>query len=126
MQLSLAFVVVLAGLGIVVMIIIAPPPVNYSYYAGLMLIFIFGYSFIRARFVWATVSGWFIVFCYEIGAVIVSDTPLPILLNNNFFFRYRFKRVNVRVTSDIRNTIIFIFNFFICYNKNNHNPLHHK
>jgi len=85
-QLSLAFVVVLAGLGIVTMIIIAPPPVNYSYYAGLMLIFIFGYSFIRARFIWATLSGWFIVFCYEIGAIVISDTPLPILINNNFFF----------------------------------------
>ncbi len=86
MQLSLAFVVVLAGLGIITMIVIAPPPINYSYYAGLMLIFIFGYSFIRARFVWATISGWFIVFCYEIGATVISDTPLAILLNNNFFF----------------------------------------
>ncbi|NOX32452.1 MAG: response regulator [Deltaproteobacteria bacterium] len=85
-QLSLAFVVVLAGLGIITMIIIAPPPVNYSYYAGLMLIFIFGYSFIRARFIWATLSGWFIVFCYEIGAIVISDTPLSILINNNFFF----------------------------------------
>jgi len=86
MQLSLAFVVVLAGLGIVTMIIIAPPPINYSYYAGLMLIFIFGYSFIRARFIWATISGWFIVLCYEIGATVISSTPLPILINNNFFF----------------------------------------
>ncbi len=86
MQLSLAFVVVLAGLGIVTMIIIAPPPINYSYYAGLMLIFIFGYSFIRARFIWATISGWFIVICYEIGATVISSTPLPILINNNFFF----------------------------------------
>ncbi len=86
MQFSLAFTVVLAGLGIIVMIVIAPPPVNYSYYAGLMLIFIFGYSFIRARIVWATVAGWFIVFCYEIGATVISDTPLPILINNNFFF----------------------------------------
>ena len=86
MQLSLAFVVVLAGLGIITMIVIAPPPINYSYYAGLMLIFIFGYSFIRARFVWATISGWFIVLCYEIGATVISDTPLAILLNNNFFF----------------------------------------
>jgi two-component system sensor histidine kinase/response regulator len=86
MQLSLSFVVTLAGLGIIAMIVIAPPPVNYSYYAGLMLIFIFGYSFIRARFIWATITGWFLVFCYEIGAMVISDTPLPILINNNFFF----------------------------------------
>ncbi|MCP3874752.1 MAG: response regulator [Desulfobacteraceae bacterium] len=86
MQTALSFVVVLAGTGIVTMIIIAPPPINYSYYAGLMLIFIFGYSFIRARFVWASITGWFVVFCYEIGAIVISDTPLPILINNNFFF----------------------------------------
>ncbi len=86
MQVTLSFIIVLAGLGIVTMIIIAPPPVNYSYYAGLMLIFIFGYTFIRARFICATLSGWFIVLCYEIGAMIISDTPLPILINNNFFF----------------------------------------
>ena len=85
-QFSLAFVVVLAGVGIIAMIVIAPPPVNYSYYAGLMLIFIFGYTFIRARFIWATVAGWFLVFCYEIGAMAISETPLPILINNNFFF----------------------------------------
>ncbi len=86
MQLSLAFTIVHAGVGIIVMIVIAPPPVNYSYYAGLMLIFFFGYTFIRARIVWATAAGWLVVFCYEIGATVISDTPLPILINNNFFF----------------------------------------
>jgi len=86
MQLSLAFVVLLAGLGIITMIIIAPPPINYSYYAGLMLIFIFGYTFIRARFIWATITGWLLVLCYEIMATVIIDTPLPILMNNNFFF----------------------------------------
>ncbi|MDD9302119.1 MAG: hypothetical protein HUK40_07145 [Desulfobacter sp.] len=86
MQFALVFTIVLAGLGIIAMIIIAPPPVNYSYYAGLMLIFIFGYSFVRARIVWATAAGWFLVFCYEIGATVMSDTPFPILINNNFFF----------------------------------------
>lgn len=85
-QLSLAFVVVLAGMGVITMIIIIPPPANYSYYAGLMLIFLFGYSFIRARFVWASIAGWLVVFCYEVGATVISDTPWSILLSNNFFF----------------------------------------
>ena len=51
MQPVLAATSVLAGLGIIVMIIIAPPPVNFSYYAGLILVFMFGYTFARLRFI---------------------------------------------------------------------------
>ncbi len=86
MQFCLSAVIVFAGIGIIAMIIIAPPPVNFSYYAGLMLIFLFGYTFIRARFIYATVSGWLIVLFYEFGATVLSNTPTNILLNNNFFF----------------------------------------
>jgi signal transduction histidine kinase/ActR/RegA family two-component response regulator len=86
MQPGLATTIALGGLGIVAMIIIAPPPVNFSYYAGLILVFMFGYTFIRLRFVWATAAGWTIVASYEIAAVWISPTPFAVLLNNNFFF----------------------------------------
>jgi PAS domain S-box-containing protein len=86
MQLCLSAVILLAGLGIVVMILIAPYPGNYSYYAGLILVFIYGYTFFKLRFIWATLTGWMIVVAYELGAVWLSETPIPILVNNNFFF----------------------------------------
>jgi len=86
MQPALASAMVWCGLCIIAMIIIAPPPVNYSYYAGLILILMYGYTFIRARFIWATLSGWTIVGSYQIAAMILSSTPFPILANNNFFF----------------------------------------
>jgi len=86
MQLCLSAVIVLAGLGIVVMILIAPYPGNYSYYAGLILVFMYGYTFFKLRFIWATLAGWMIVAAYELGAVWLSKTPLPVLVNNNFFF----------------------------------------
>jgi signal transduction histidine kinase/CheY-like chemotaxis protein len=86
MQLVLATAIVLGGLGIIAMIIIAPPPVNFSYYAGLILVFMFGYTFVRLRFIWATAAGWTIVACYEIAALWISPTPSAVLLNNNFFF----------------------------------------
>ena len=86
MQLCLSAVIVLAGLGIVVMILIAPYPGNYSYYAGLILVFMYGYTYFKLRFIWATLAGWMIVAAYELGAVWLSKTPLPILVNNNFFF----------------------------------------
>ena len=86
MQLSISAVILLAGLGIIGMTLIAPYPANYSYYAGLILVFIFGYAFLKLRFIWATITGWLIVVAYEIAAILLSQTPLPVLINNNFFF----------------------------------------
>jgi signal transduction histidine kinase/ActR/RegA family two-component response regulator len=85
MQMCLALAITLSGLGIAIMIIIAPPPANYSYYAGLILVLIFGYVFLRIRFIWATLAGWIIIVFYEIASIWLSSTPMPILLNNNFF-----------------------------------------
>ena len=86
MQLANAAVVLLAGLGIILMMRIAPYPVNYSYYAGLILVFIFGYTFFKLRFIWASTAGWLIVAAYELSAVLFGQTPIPVLVNNNFFF----------------------------------------
>lgn len=76
----------ITGFGIIIMIIYAAKVQNYSYYAGLILIFIFGYTFIRARFIYALIAGWSIVFSYEISAIWLSHTPFTILVNNNYFF----------------------------------------
>lgn len=85
-QALLSGLVVVSGGGIIVMILIAPPPINYSYYAGLILVFIFGYTFVRAQFIWATLGSWVVVILYEIAAIGMSATPVPVLINNNFFF----------------------------------------
>lgn len=82
----LSVVVVISGLGIIAMILLAPSPVNYNYYAGLILVIIFSYTFLRVRFIWATIAGWCIVAGYEIGAVYIIHTPTEVLINNNFFF----------------------------------------
>lgn len=86
MQLVISFIMFLTGFGIIVMIIFAAKVSNYSYYAGLILIFIFGYTFIKARFIYASLAGWLIVISYEISAIWISQTPLEILINNNYFF----------------------------------------
>ena len=86
MQPVLAFAYILAGGGIVCMIFIAPPPVSYSYYAGLILVFMWGYILIRLFFVWALFAGWLQVVLYEIAATWVNPTPLSVFVSNNFFF----------------------------------------
>jgi signal transduction histidine kinase/ActR/RegA family two-component response regulator len=86
MQFIISCIMFITGFGIIIMIIYAARVQNYSYYAGLILIFIFGYTFIRARFIYASIAGWSIVIAYEISAMWLSQTPFIILVNNNFFF----------------------------------------
>jgi diguanylate cyclase (GGDEF)-like protein/PAS domain S-box-containing protein len=86
MQPLLAGNLILAGGGIVCMIVIAPALVSYAYYAGLMLVFMWGYTFFRVRFLWASLAGWVQVVLYEIAAIWISPTPSSVLLSNNFFF----------------------------------------
>ncbi len=74
------------GLGIVGMIVIAPPPGNLTYYAGLILVLMYLYSLLRLRFGWAVFSGAMIVVSYEVAAIFVVKTPTVLLINNNFFF----------------------------------------
>ncbi|MEN8157202.1 MAG: ATP-binding protein [Bacteroidota bacterium] len=86
MQAILAGIMYLTGLAIIIMIIFAAEVEHYTYYAGLILIFIFGYTFIKARFIYATIAGWSIVASYEIAAIWLSNTPVEIIINNNYFF----------------------------------------
>lgn len=75
-----------AGGGIIAMVAIAPPPVSYSYYAGLLLVFILTYSCVRVPVLWASFAGWVVVILYEITAIWIRPIPFAILINNNFFF----------------------------------------
>lgn len=85
-QACLVFLMILAGSGISMMVAIASPPANYSYYAGVILVLIMSYGFIKARFIWASLSGWINVLFYEIVAITIVQTPGDVLMNNNFFF----------------------------------------
>jgi HD-GYP domain-containing protein (c-di-GMP phosphodiesterase class II) len=86
MQVILACAYTLAGTGIICMIVLAPPQIGHSYYAGLMLVFMWGYALIRLFFIWASFAGWLQVVLYEIAAVWINPTPYDVILSNNFFF----------------------------------------
>lgn len=75
----------LAGFGILVMIMIAPAPISYSYYAGILLVLIYGYTFLKIRFIWAALAGWLLVIAYVIITIGFRQTPFTILIQNNFF-----------------------------------------
>jgi len=82
-QLLLLMSFLVAGLGITSMLVMIPE--NYAYYAGMMLIFSAGYFFIKLRFFYATIAGWLTLICYNLGAFVLSDAPVELIINNNFF-----------------------------------------
>lgn len=84
-QLLIAVPVGLGGLGIVVMILIAPPPADTTYYAGVMCVLMYAYSLVRLRFIWATVTATSFVAAYQVAAWHLQ-IPLITFINNDFFF----------------------------------------
>ncbi len=85
-DLTMSVTMVLFAVGIFLMTIIAPKPVDFAYYAILMVTFVFVYTFIGIRFIWASLTGIFILLCYEITAIFILKTPIVILGRNNFIF----------------------------------------
>ena len=85
MQPLLACLFFFTGAGIVGMILVAPSPFNDTYYAGVILTMIFGYTFIRIRFIWAGVAGSALLLLYEVCAFGWTDISMPMLINNSFF-----------------------------------------
>ena len=71
--------------GILAMIVIAPPPGRYFYYAGLILVIMYNYTSLKLRFTVANSAGWAIVGLYVITELVRGKTPWPILTNNLFF-----------------------------------------
>lgn len=85
-QKTILFAVFFAGIGIIAMTCLSPATYNFSYYSGLILVLFFSYTVPRALFLWASATGWLLLACYEIAAVLIINTPMTILINNNFFF----------------------------------------
>lgn len=85
-QILLSSLAVVAGLCISAMIMIAPPPGNQTYYAGLILVLMCVYTLAQLHFLCAAATSALIVLFYEAVAIWIIQTPLTVLINNNFFF----------------------------------------
>ncbi len=85
MQSLLALLLVFAGFGIIAMVAISSPPGSFLYYAGLILCVMFGYAFLRLRFVHAVAAGLILFIGYEVTAIWIAPISAPILINNTFF-----------------------------------------
>lgn len=85
-DITMAFTMILFSIGLLIMTIITPKPVDFAYYAILMVTFVFVYTFIGIRFISATLTAIIILLLYEITALFILKTPLAIISKNNFIF----------------------------------------
>jgi len=85
MQPLLVLIILITGFGIITMLTVAEAPGTYLYYAGLILVTMYAYTFLRLRFKYATFASWTIVLAYELAANLISPLPTSMLVNNTFF-----------------------------------------
>ncbi len=85
MQICLSLLILIGGGGIIYMAMVGTPSINRTYYSGLMLVLMIGYTFVRARFLWASIAGCTVTVAYLIGTISNSSLPNNIVWNNNFF-----------------------------------------
>lgn len=84
-QLLMSMVVVLAGLGIIAMILVSESIGGYYYYAGLILAIMYAHGLLRMRFIYASITTWIIIATYIIATIWMEITPFRIYVNNIFF-----------------------------------------
>jgi PAS domain S-box-containing protein len=84
-QIIQAFFIVITGTGFLMMIILGPKPTVFSYYVGIIMSMFFGYTFIRERFIFASVSGCLLLISYLLASIYVISTPFKILFHDTLY-----------------------------------------
>jgi signal transduction histidine kinase len=84
-QLLLSIMMISTGTGVVGMTAVTHEPASFSYYAGLIMVVIYGSTLVRLQFVYSTLISIALVAAYQWVAIFYNPIPLAILINNNFF-----------------------------------------
>ncbi len=84
-QFMMSMIVLLAGLGIIGMILVSESIGGYHYYAGLILAIMYAHGLLRIRFIYASLTTWFIILAYTTATIWLEITPFQIYVNNIFF-----------------------------------------
>ncbi|MHB8883050.1 MAG: ATP-binding protein [Thermodesulfovibrionales bacterium] len=86
MQPVVAITMLVCGFGLILMISFAGPFGGSLYYSGLILVIMFTFTLVYLRFIYAVSVSMVLLIFYNIVAIVKGHIPLPILINNNFFF----------------------------------------
>ncbi|RLC21553.1 MAG: hypothetical protein DRH93_11560, partial [Deltaproteobacteria bacterium] len=79
------FYILLTGVSFLIFIVIADPPRSYDYYVGVLVCMIFGYTFIRTKFILASIAGFILITAYLFIAVLIIEIPTQTLFNSLFY-----------------------------------------
>lgn len=84
-QIVLSFCMAICGIGIILMLAIAPSPVNEIYYAGLIMVVIYGAILVRLGFINSAVISLLLICAYQYVSIYVNPIPIHALIPNTFF-----------------------------------------
>ncbi len=84
-QFLMSSLVLLAGIGLVRMVMIAESAGGYSYYAGIILAIMYAHTLLRIRFIYATITTWSVIFLYMAVNTLAGVIPFEIYISNIFF-----------------------------------------
>lgn len=84
-QVFLSSAMFVSGFGIILMTALAEAPGNAHYYAGLIMVVIYGSSLVRLRCVNAAIIALVLFAMYQVVAGWINPIPTDLLLSNNFF-----------------------------------------
>lgn len=81
----LAFAMISPGMGIVFMTAIMVQPFSSLYYAGLIMVVMYGSCLVRLRYVYAVGATLTLFVAYQFAAIKLNPIPLKFYASNNFF-----------------------------------------
>lgn len=73
------------GASIIAMVAVNEPPASESYYAGIIIVLFFTYTFVQLPVVYATLVGFLCLAGYEVVAIFIKHLPFEVIVNNTFF-----------------------------------------
>ena len=74
------FYILITGISFIATMVMAPAPDSYTYAIGITICLIFGYTFIREPFLWASAAGCILLAVYFTAAVLIEMPGRPFLL----------------------------------------------
>jgi class 3 adenylate cyclase len=75
----------IAGLGLVGIVLATPPGVSDFHHRGLLLLVVAAYTFIRLRFIYATVVSLLVAVSYNAAELVAGDAPLGMVLRSDLY-----------------------------------------
>jgi len=79
------FYILLTGSSFIIFTIIGQAPVAYDYWVGIVFCMVFGYTFIREPFIYASIAGLTLILLYIFVALFVTQIPTVTLIISLFY-----------------------------------------